>query len=180
MDGRSGLDRDDVCQRMAASAAAIGELVAGIHAAQAIWRPEPTAWSMLEVINHLADEEREDFRARLEATLHQPQLPLPPIDPVGWVTARAYNERDLAESLARFRAERAQSLDWLRQLRAPDWERQAHHPRLTLRAGDLVAAWAAHDLLHLRQLVELHYAYAVQAAAPFGLEYAGEWSIDGR
>jgi len=38
-----------------------------------------------------------------------------------------------------------------------------------------MAAWVAHDLLHLRQLVELHYAWTVAKAAPYSLQYAGEW-----
>ena len=33
------------------------------------WRPANGAWSVLEVVCHLADEEVEDFRARLESTL---------------------------------------------------------------------------------------------------------------
>lgn len=32
---------------------------------QARWKPTPDKWSMLEVVNHLYDEEREDFRQRL-------------------------------------------------------------------------------------------------------------------
>ena len=69
-------------------------------------------WSTLEVVCHLYDEEREDFRQRLDIILHRPEAKWPPIDPVGWVSARKYNERDLAQSLAEFLArgarERAQ------------------------------------------------------------------------
>ena len=38
---------------------------------QARWKPGKDRWSILEVINHLFDEEREDFRncARLKASL---------------------------------------------------------------------------------------------------------------
>ena len=43
------------------------------------------------------------------------------------------------------------------------------------RAGDLLAAWVAHDLLHLRQLVELKYAYLARTMEPYALKYAGEW-----
>ena len=44
-----------------------------------------------------------------------------------------------------------------------------------LTAGDLLASWAAHDLLHLRQLNELRYAYLIQVAAPYSVRYAGDW-----
>jgi uncharacterized damage-inducible protein DinB len=39
---------------------------------QARWKPGADKWSMLEVINHLYDEEREDFRKRLELVLKNP------------------------------------------------------------------------------------------------------------
>ena len=50
------------------------------------------------------------------------------------------------------------------------------HPQAgPLRAGDLLAAWQAHDLLHVRQLTRLHYRFLEQQAEPFTLRYAGDW-----
>ena len=77
--------------------------------------------------------------------------------------------------LAKFLAARQESLVWLRSLDAPDWQAAIAMPWGSLTAGDMLASWAAHDLLHLRQLVELHYAWTQQAAAPHSVEYAGEW-----
>ena len=136
----------------------------------------PDAWSILEVINHLYDEEREDFRRRLDLTLHHPDTPWPPIDPPGWVTRRRYNRRDLAGSLANFCNERRHSILWLAGLQQPDWQSARQHPaagRIT--AGDLLAAWLVHDQLHLRQLVELQYLYAARTAGDLRIEYAGDW-----
>jgi hypothetical protein len=162
------------------TAAVVAGLIEGMPEEQARWKPSASAWSALEVINHLADEEREDFGARLDLTLHHPDQPFPPIDPVGWVTERAYNQRDLGESLARFLAARQQSLAWLRSLADPDWSRARQRPwGGTLSAGDLIAAWAAHDLLHLRQLVELRYAFLAERAAPYSVDYAGPWAEEG-
>ena len=159
-----------------ANASIIADLVRAIPREQARWRPTPADWSLLEVINHLADEEREDFRLRLDTALHRPGTVVPPNDPADWPDARAYNERDLDESLARFLAERQQSLAWLRTLVAPDWFNAI--PRNSggvLQAGDLLAAWATHDVLHLRQLIELQYHFLVAQAVPFGVGYAGDW-----
>jgi len=153
----------------------IERLVAGVSAEQARWKPAPDSWSILEVVSHLYDEEREDFRARLRHILDGANGPPPPIDPGGWVTARRYNERDLASSFAGFLEERRQSLAWLRGLRDPDWDRAIEAPFGRLRAGDLLMSWLAHDLLHLRQLVELRYAYHRQAAQPYQVDYAGDW-----
>jgi hypothetical protein len=142
---------------------------------QARWKPTTGDWSILETITHLHDEEMEDFRVRLDITLHQPDQEYPPIDPAGWVTERRYNERHLQESLQGFLDERRASLIWLQSLENPDWEKVFTASWGKIRAGDLFASWAAHDLIHLRQLVELHYAYTRHAAAPYEMGYAGDW-----
>lgn len=159
-------------------AGAIAALARAFSDAEARARPTPEAWSALEVLCHLYDEEREDFRTRVDWTLHRPGEQVPPIDPQGWVTARDYTSKDPATMLAAFLAERARSLEWLRGLGAADWERPVTHPALAahgVRAGDLMASWVAHDLLHLRQLLELRYGNLASSAAPYSLLYAGEW-----
>lgn len=140
------------------------------------WRPGPGKWSMLEIANHLADEEREDFRARLRSTLEDPAAPWEPIDPEGWVSARRYQEQDMAASIERFAGEREESLRWLAELRDPNWN-QSHETSDggSITAGDLLASWVAHDLFHLRQLVRLKYRYLEQALPGFDPAYAGDW-----
>ena len=91
------------------------------------------------------------------------------------MTARRYNERDLAESLESFLAERRKSLAWLASLGEPDWEAAITSPFGTMRAGELFAAWVAHDMLHLRQLVELLYLHHRENVKPYEVEYGGEW-----
>ena len=153
--------------RFGANATAIQSLVAGVGPDQAVWRPSPDDWSIVEVVNHLADEEREDFRTRFDLTLHQPEADWPRIDPGKWVTERDYASRDLAESLTRFLDERAASLTWLRGLDNPKLATEHPHPVVGgVSAGQLLASWLAHDLLHLRQLVELHYLYHREQVAP--------------
>ena len=169
------MDLEFFTTQMNSHAQAIHDLTEGISDEQARWKPGPESWSILEVINHLYDEEREDFRVRVDYILHHPDLSWPPIDPPGWVTQHAYNQRNLVESIENFLKERRKSLDWLRGLDAPDWQTSITQPYGQFSAGDIFAAWAAHDLLHLRQLVELHWAYNVQMAEPYKVNYAGEW-----
>ena len=80
-------------------------LARGISDEHARWKPTPDTWSILEVINHLYDEEREDFRARLDIILHRPTEPWAPIHPSAWVTERSYNTRDLDMSVNNWLAE---------------------------------------------------------------------------
>jgi hypothetical protein len=169
------MDLEFFTNQMANHAGTIHSLTLGISDEQARWKPDAQTWSILEVINHLYDEEREDFRVRLDTLLHHPGQPWPPINPAGWVSERTYNQRDLAQSVQDFLKERRKSLAWLRGLDAPDWQRSVTVPFGKFSAGDIFAAWAAHDLLHLRQLVELHWSYTLQAAQPYQVDYAGEW-----
>ena len=154
---------------------AIRALVTGLTEEQARWKPAPETWSILEVLNHLIDEEIYDFRAHLAHILHTPDQPWPEIDPVGWVSQRQYNEKDLHESLIRFKAEREGSLNWLAELPSPDWDAAVTDPRGTLSAGDMMTSWLAHDLLHLRQLIELRYQITTNTSRPYKIDYAGKW-----
>jgi len=40
-------------------------------------------------------------------------------------------------------------------------------------AGLLLANWLAHDLFHIRQTNDLHFAYLTQLVAPVSLGYSG-------
>ena len=170
------IDLESFTARLSRNAETIQSLAQGVPEEQARWKPEPEEWSILEVINHLYDEEREDFRLRLDLTLHHPAQPWPGIDPAGWAVERKYNERDLQESLANLLEERQHSVAWLEGLSSPDWEAHYDHPRWgKFLAGTLMASWLAHDFLHLRQLTELHWQYVSRLAKPYSTDYAGAW-----
>ncbi len=162
-------------QRMSSNAQTIKSLSVHVDEQQARWRPDPTAWSILEVIHHLYDEEKEDFRIRLAIILNQDQEPWPPIDPAGWVKSRAYNEQNLSRVLAGFLQEREKSIGWLHTLDKPNWTAAYQAPWGMICAGDMFASWVAHDLLHIRQLIELHWAYTQSLVSPYSTQYAGDW-----
>ena len=163
-----------VADRLEANARVFAALVERVSDEQARWKPEPAKWSILEVMNHVSDEEVEDFRTRLDLTLHHPGQPWPPINPQAWATERRYNEQELPRTLARFDRERRASVDWLRALAAPDLELGYDHPHEgRIRAGDLLASWLDHDLIHIRQITRLHHQWLERHASPYRTEYAG-------
>ncbi|BAM00720.1 MULTISPECIES: DinB family protein [Caldilinea] len=169
------MEIEHFAQQMLADAERIRVLVQGVSSDQARWKPDDISWSILEVIGHLYDEERLDFRVRLDFMLHRPGEPWPAINPQGWVQEHRYNEEELQELLGGFLAAREDSVRWLRGLLSPNWEVVYEAPFGQIRAGDLLAAWVAHDLLHMRQLVELHWGYLVKEVEPYQVVYAGEW-----
>lgn len=150
--------------------------VGGLDAEAARWRGPGGAWSILEIMTHLADEEVEDFRTRVDLTLNDPDAKWPPIDPEGAAVERRYNEGDLAVVTERFVTERTASVAWLRSLHDPDWGRTHTHPALgAIRAGDILASWAAHDALHIRQIAKRRFQMIGRDAGEYGTEYAGAW-----
>jgi hypothetical protein len=160
--------------RLSANADAIAALACGIADDQARWKPAPEEWSILEVVNHLHDEECEDFRVRLDLTLRTPHEAWPRIDPERWAVERGYNARDPAASLEAFVRERQASLVFLGGLDQADWTSVHRHPEIgAITAGDLLTAWVAHDHLHVRQLSQLHVQYLTRGSSPVALRYAG-------
>ena len=156
------------------SAKKIKNVLQNVSDEQARWKPQPEKWSVLEVVNHLYDEEMNDFRVRINFTMYRPDEIWLPIDPTGWVQSHEYAKKDFKSSLKKFVNERHKSLKWLRTLHDPDWETIHQHPVIgPLAAGDLLAAWATHDYLHLRQLSDLQVRYLTMLASPFSTKYAG-------
>ncbi len=169
------MDFEHLLSQMADNAHRIRVLVEGVSDHQAHWKPDPTSWSIQEVISHLLDEEKEDFRVRIDFTLHRPNDPWPGIDPEGWVAQHKYNERDLKAALEGFLAAREESLAWLRGLSSPNWDEARDAPFGRITAGDVFVSWVAHDLLHMRQLVRLHWSYTAMKVNPYRTTYAGTW-----
>jgi len=153
----------------------VAGLARGISEDMVHWKPNEDSWSILEVICHLADEEEFDFPVRLQMILEKTEKAWPEIDPEGWVTEHNYKEADLFEILNRYMDLRNEALAWLGTLENPDWDIVYEATFGEIHAGDMFVSWVTHDLLHLRQLVELQRFYLVEQAKPYHLDYAGDW-----
>jgi hypothetical protein len=139
-------------------------------------KPGAGSWSILEVICHLYDEEREDFREHLDFILHRQYMDKwHPIAPMAWVKSRRYNQQNFKTMKAKFFRERAKSLAWLRKSKNADWETTYKSKWGTMTAGDMFASWVAHDNLHVRQLTELRRMLIERMANPHKIRYAGDW-----
>jgi hypothetical protein len=169
------MDFDGFYQELRFSTEMIRTLLAGVEPEAARLKPSEKSWSMLEVVCHLYDEEREDFREHLDFILHRQYEQWHAFDTEVWATERRYNEQDFAEVQARFFAEREKSFIWLNGLINPDWEKTYTTEYRTISAGEMFACWLAHDNLHLRQLVKLRRRRLEQLTRPYKLDYAGSW-----
>jgi hypothetical protein len=139
------------------------------------WKPEDSAWSLLEIVCHLYDEEREDFRTRVFNTLMTPEIQPPSIDPPGWLKERKYAKQDFDEKRSAFLAERKKSIQKLNALKDPQWNHIYHHPVAgDLSAYQLLCNWLAHDYHHIRQINRRLYEY-LRYSCKMDLSYAGDW-----
>ena len=162
-------------QELQNSTEMIRALLAGVAQDEARLKPSAQSWSILEVVSHLYDEEREDFREHFDFILHRQYQKWHAIDPERWVTKRKYNEQNFAEMQKKFFVEREKSFAWLRGLQNPDWEKTYTALNRTISAGEMFACWVAHDNIHIRQLVELRRFRLEKITIPYNLEYAGDW-----
>ena len=164
-----------IIQKLEAHQAVFQNMFANLSEDEIRWRPYPEHWCLLEIVCHLCDEEREDFRLRTRSILDNPDQQLPAIDPVGWVKERAYLDQDFTEKLALFLKERAASIAWLRQLEHPNWNNAYHHPSLgKITARQFLINWLAHDFLHIRQITRVKYLYLAHKSGE-DITYAGQW-----
>jgi len=172
------MNADAIFARMAAFPAALRAAVGMVSPEDARFKPAPEHWSILEICCHVLDEEREDFGARVRSTLEDPSRGWVDLNHDGIAERRGYNTRDLIGVLDEFALERGRSVAWLRQLAMPRWDHTYQHPKFgPLRAGDLMASWAAHDALHLRQIAKRVYNLTQRDAEGYETRYAGDWTV---
>src|SRR5436190_13069745 len=100
-------------QELQYSTEMIRALLSGVAPQAARAKPDAESWSILEVICHLYDEEREDFREHLDFILHRQHEEWHQINPQSWVVERKYNAQNFEEMQTKFFAERTKSLEWL-------------------------------------------------------------------
>ena len=144
----------------------------GLPAAWTESRPDPDNWSAYQVVCHLVYIEENDWLVRARMIAEEGTArPFPPVDH-GDQSAR-YAGQSLAQVLDQFTELRHRNLDAVRGLLTDDavLDQRGTHPTLgevTMR--QLLAAWAVHDLNHLRQ--------AQQAMAHRYASEVGPWIVN--
>ena len=168
-------DNINIIQELSKNREVFKILLTGLSREEYLWKQNTNKWCLLEIICHLYDEEREDFRARTKSVLETPDKSLVAFDPVGWVKDRNYLEKDYEPILHSFLKERAQSVSWLHTLLSPNWDNVHVHPKLgSITAKQFLDNWLAHDYLHIRQIIKLKYDYLKEVTGET-LNYAGDW-----
>jgi len=139
------------------------------------WKQTDNKWCLLEMVCHLFDEERDDFRFRVKWLLHNPGQTPPSFNPLDWVVDHDYINQDYDMMVAKLIEEREASIIWLNSLENPKWNNSYDHPtKGKLDAKYYLTNWLAHDYLHIRQIIKLKFDY-LEAISGTDLSYAGKW-----
>jgi len=153
--------------------ATLESLLAGLDAAGWRARPAPKEWAPVEIVCHLRDEEVEDFGARLRVIV-EGGTAFTPIDPEGWAATRGYRDEAGPAMLAELGRRRAATVAWLAGVAPEGLARAVETQRAGRLSGlDLLAAWVAHDRLHLAQLTSTLARVWADRWAPLRADYAG-------
>jgi hypothetical protein len=164
-----------IIERLADNQGVIFRLVKKLPKDKRRGRPEINKWCIHEIVCHLVDEEKDDFRFRMTSAIHDPGKGVPPIDPEGWVAARKYANMDFHGKLVEWRKSRSKSVKWLKTLKPSDFKKTFMHPEYgTMSAADLLENWLAHDYLHIRQINRYLYEMHSESSQD-SLQYAGSW-----
>jgi hypothetical protein len=127
-------------------------LIAGAPRDALDWREAPGAWTIVEVLAHLADAEITDWPPRLETILAGGGR-FPPFDREGGLARYGGWTADaLAGEFGQRRRANLDKLDRLG-LTASHLTLTGEHPEFgTVTLGQLLATWAAHDMAHVAQV----------------------------
>ena len=115
--------------------------------------PHPEEWSLVEIISHLRDVEREVNFPRIQTFLREENPFIIADNTDLWVSERAYAEDNGEAALQDFIAARVKTLAALKNLSEEDWQRTGRHAifgPITLQ--EQLGFMAEHDRVHLRQI----------------------------
>lgn len=168
----------------------------GVPKAVATWPPAPGKWSILEILCHMRDMERDAYLARYRRILAEDQPRLPDIDGDACALENEYRAQKLTEVLADWKQLRRECLKLLAGVKREQWERAGVHETAgPLTMAELLRRHAlGNDEAHLGQIdgikrrhaalqklasVPARLAKALRAFTPDSVRQApepGQWS----
>jgi hypothetical protein len=154
-------DRDPIAT-LSATNAALRRAIAGVDDAQLRKAEAPGKWSIVHVVQHLADSDLV-WGWRLRVVLAQDRPPITGYDQDAWADRLAYAEADIALALEQFDVLRRGNLWLLQRASRKDLERVGvHAERGEESVAHMMRLYAGHDLLHLDQIARIRQRVAAR------------------
>jgi hypothetical protein len=156
-------ERTALIGRFKAGYAEVTQALRGIAPAELDWRPAPDAWSVREIVHHLADADT-FAAARLRRLLTEDAPPIPAYDEQILAERLRYASRPVEPALQVIEAVRATSAQLLEPLADTDWRRTGTHSEM---GPYSVERWlefnAAHPYDHADQIRRTRAAWATRS-----------------
>jgi hypothetical protein len=110
-----------------ATPATLKAALKGVPRKLLLWRPAPGKWSILEIVCHMRDMEREAYLARYQRILAEDEPSLPDIEGEALAIERDYRSQSLATVLRDWTSLRKQNLRLLKGVKGAAWQRVGVH-----------------------------------------------------
>ncbi|MGQ0815244.1 MAG: DinB family protein [Gemmatimonadota bacterium] len=137
---------------LAQTESVLRKVMAGITPKQLTAPEAPGKWSVRHVLQHLADSELV-WGFRLRMILAHDRPPITGYDQDAFASRLGYDDADAGQALSDFTALRCANLRLLQRTSTEDLQRVGvHSERGEESLAHLMKLYAAHDLLHLRQI----------------------------
>jgi hypothetical protein len=141
-------------ETLAATPAALKEALRGVPKKLLLFTPAPGKWSIMEILCHMRDMEREAYLERYTRILAEPEPSLPDVNGDALAIERDYRGQKAADILRDWMRLRRESLRLLKKAKPEQWRRAGIHEtmgRVTI--DELVARHASgNDSAHLAQI----------------------------
>jgi hypothetical protein len=148
-------ESDELIDILRATPVVLRTLVRGVDDERARRAPAEEAWSIVEVVAHLADAE-EKAADRIARITREDEPVIEGYDQVALAERRGYRQMSLSEVLARFERLRGERIRLLEPLAAADGQRTGRHvDQGILTLYGLTAHMCKHDAVHLAQIARL-------------------------
>jgi len=119
------------------------------------FRPEENSWSIVEIICHLRDADREINIPRFKSILEVENLFITGIDTDSWVRERSYQMEECQTAVQDFLTYRSQLLALIHSLPEDLWDKVIRHSIFgPTKPGELMEFIAIHDQIHIKQVFE--------------------------
>jgi len=146
------VEGQDAIKVQRSTASKLKKSIRGLTPKQLKWRPEPTKWSIAEIVAHLADAEIV-ASWRMRSVIGENGITIQPFDQNAWASAFEYQRRDAKRSLELFRLLRENNLAMLNEIPREKWEYYGMHlERGKESIAHLSRMFAGHDVNHVQQV----------------------------
>jgi len=148
------IEGKDPLEILAATPRRIARLIKGVSKKRLSWRPPSGAWSVTEILAHLADSELV-YGYRIRLILEAGSPPILGIDQDTWARFSDYAKHDPTLSLESLRINRQRLVTLLKSLPRGSWDLHGTHSERGKETVRRVAEMlAGHDINHMMQIRE--------------------------